>query len=148
MLILLLLFSGVAIGQSKLVVSGLSLHASEYKPHKQCYRFISECRPLNGLNYGLGINEYYNSSIYWTAGAYKNSFYKISTYIGIGYDFSKYSGIKVAVVTGYPEKFIIPMIVPYISIPTIFGVEVMLVAPFLPGWTQVVGVQIRWLLRK
>ena len=139
--IILFTLSLNCVAETKLVISGLSKHVN----HTGCISVVDETKPCtyNELNYGVGIVESTGQKSYYTAGVYKNSFSNMSTYIGFGYEFSKYSGIMGGAVTGYPMAMVVPSITPYLILPIVKRAELQFLMPFMPGATQVVAIQLR-----
>jgi len=157
LLLILLAICSISIVQaeSKLIISGLSYHVQQQELVDRCNSLgysanaiigidaPRRCKPFNEINYGIGIDEFVTTDSYYTAGMYKNSYNKLSTYIGYGYDFSKYSGIKAGAVTGYPQAIVMPMLAPYLSLPLHKRVSIQIIMPFMPGPTQLIAAQLR-----
>lgn len=137
---ILILCSTVVESKTKFILTGVSYHVVQQSMLDKC---ASKCTDLNWLNYGIGINEYFTDKFYVNGGVYKNSYHKLSTYIGAGYEFSQYSGIKFGGVTGYYWAKVLPMLVPYMILP-IERFNLVLLMPFSPGNIQLVAFEIQY----
>ena len=100
---------------------------------------------FNERNLGLSYNFDITPKVYSTFGAYHNSFYRLSTHIGIGYKL-KYAGIAVSAITGYPMAPVLPGITPYFELPVTKKVRVQLLMPFMPDSVQVLALQVKVVL--
>jgi len=138
--------SADALADTSILVHGVSKHVNS----PACMLYGSDFKQCqyNELNYGLGVIERNTGDKwYYMSGAYKNSFGRLSTYIGGGYQISKYSGIKGAFITGYPQLKVVPMVAPYLTIPTFIDkFTISLDIPFMPGTTQALTMSIQYKL--
>ncbi len=94
-----------------------------YEPTPTPYEWESQYteRKYNSRNYGLGISNRLSENIEWTAGFYKNSYYKTSLYSGVDIHTTDTApvgyGLSMGIVSGYEDTDQPPvMILPNIRI--------------------------------
>lgn len=114
-------------------------------PNCKLYGTKDDPCEFNERNFGLSYAFDITDKVYSTFGAYHNSFYRLSTHIGIGYRL-KYAGIAVSAITGYPMAPVLPGITPYFEVPVTKNTRAQLLMPFMPDSVQVLALQVKVVL--
>lgn len=148
-LVLLSILCVQKVNGDELNVSVASYHYV-YKPCMDKYRPNAKCE-YEEINPGLGYeHQIYRhnptgGSVRLTTGFYRNSYGKLSLYIGSAYRWH-YLSIQGGLVTGYPQYPVVPVITPTISLPITERVNLELLSPLYIGRMQIVGLRVRFLL--